>query len=36
MPHPQLDRVWEVDEQLMNAVLRITRLVAERVNQLGP
>ncbi|MDP9190104.1 MAG: hypothetical protein M3P06_00170 [Acidobacteriota bacterium] len=32
----EYEGVWEVDEQLVNAVLRITRLVAERVNQLGP
>ena len=32
----EYEGVWEVDEHLMNAVLRITRLVAERMNQLGP
>jgi hypothetical protein len=32
----EYEGVWEVDEQLVNAVLRITNLVAERLHELGP
>jgi hypothetical protein len=32
----EYEGVWEVDEQLVNAVLRVTHLVAERVHELGP
>ena len=32
----EYEGLWEVDEQLVNAILRVTRLVAERVNHLGP
>ena len=32
----EYEGVAEVDEHLVNAVLRITRLVAARVNELGP